>query len=214
MEPPGDEVFVGPAGRRGSSDDRVTLRPTRHGVHASLTLDVASAAPFALQWWTRRVQVPFPAALHVSPRRGRPERPPTTPNAEAGEIADRPRNDVGFPRGARPYVPGDSRRLVHWRATAHTGHVMVRELERPSAGPVTVTVDLPVDPDEAEVVAERALGTVMDLLEAGAPVLLATVERSGPGARPWPTAERQVVAWRGRWQGARAGDSTAPGGPS
>ena len=57
---------------------------------------------------------------------------------------------------------------------------MVKELERPSAGPVTVTVDLPVDPEEAERVAERALGTVVNLLDKGAPVVLGTVEASGP----------------------------------
>ncbi len=57
---------------------------------------------------------------------------------------------------------------------------MVRELERPSAEAVTVTVELPAEPEEAERVAERALGTVVQLLESGTPVLMATVERSGP----------------------------------
>jgi hypothetical protein len=57
---------------------------------------------------------------------------------------------------------------------------MVRERERPSAEPITLTVVLPSDPDEAERVAERALGTIVQLLERGASVLLATVELSGP----------------------------------
>jgi uncharacterized protein (DUF58 family) len=184
VAPPGVEVFVGPAGWRGSADERVALVPVRHGVHESLTLDIASAAPFALQWWTRRVQVPLPAALLVSPRRGRPLPPTRSPQEDAGEVRERPRIEAGLPRGARPYAPGDSRRLVHWRATAHTGAVMVRELEHPSAGPVLVSVDLPDDPDEAERVAERALGTVMGLLESGAPVLLGTHERSGPVLGP------------------------------
>jgi len=178
--PPGDEGFVGPSGRRPAADEDVTLRPDRHGVHPFLVLDVASAAPFGLQWWTRRVQVDLPAALHVSPRRGHPAPPEHAPDEEAGETRDRPRIDAGFPRGARPYGPGDSRRLVHWRATAHTGTVMVRQLEQPVAGPTSVTVELPHDPDEAERVAERALGTVVDLLDAGVPVLLGTREVSGP----------------------------------
>ena len=57
---------------------------------------------------------------------------------------------------------------------------MVRELERPSAEPVTLTVVLPQDPQEAELVAERALGTITRLLERGSTVLLATLEASGP----------------------------------
>ena len=63
---------------------------------------------------------------------------------------------------------------------------MVRELERPSAAPVTVTVTLPADPEEAERVAERALGTVVLLLGQGVPVLMATVETAGPVLAPVP----------------------------
>jgi hypothetical protein len=61
---------------------------------------------------------------------------------------------------------------------------MVRELERPSAEPVTVTVVLPPDPDEADGMAARALGTVGQLLDRGTPVVLATWELSGPVAAP------------------------------
>jgi uncharacterized protein (DUF58 family) len=179
VEPPGPEVFVGPARRRGPTPDTITVVPERHAVLGAVTVDIASAAPFALQWWTRRVQVTLPSELHVAPRRGRPERPRTEAEEESAEVRERPRSDAGLPRGARPYAPGDNRRLVHWRATAHAGRLMVRELERPSAGPVTVMVDLPADPDEAERVAERALGTVVELLATGAPVLLGTHERSG-----------------------------------
>jgi len=178
--PSGPEVFVGPVGRRGTVGERVTVVPQRRGVYASVTLDLASAAPFALQWWSRRVRVALPTELHVSPRCGRSARPRSSPHEEAGEVVDRPRTDSGFPRGARPYAPGDNRRLVHWRATAHAGRLMVRELERPSAEAVTVTVELPAEPEEAERVAERALGTVVQLLESGTPVRMATAERSGP----------------------------------
>jgi uncharacterized protein (DUF58 family) len=203
VEPPGPEIFVGPAGRRGQAGDRITVEPERHGLHDAVTLDIASAAPFALQWWTRRVRVPLLAELHVAPRLGRPARPRTATDEDAGEVRERPRTDGGLPRGARPYTPGDSRRLVHWRATAHAGRLMVREVERPSAGPVTLTVELPSDPDEAERVVERALGTVVDLLATGAPVLLGTLERSGAVLAP-------VTDRRGA--GRRLARAVAPGG--
>jgi hypothetical protein len=57
---------------------------------------------------------------------------------------------------------------------------MVRELEQPAAEPVTITVELPEDPEAAERVAESALGSVVGLLEGGVPVLLGTREPSGP----------------------------------
>ncbi len=80
---------------------------------------------------------------------------------------------------------------------------MVREVERPSAGPVTLTIELPPDPDEAERIVERALGTVVDLLATGAPVLLGTLERSGAVLAP-------VTDRRGA--GRRLARAVPPGG--
>jgi uncharacterized protein (DUF58 family) len=62
--------------------------------------------------------------------------------------------------------------------------MMVRELEQPAAEPVTITVDLPRDPEAAERVAEGALGSVVLLLEGGAAVVLGTTEASGPVLGP------------------------------
>jgi uncharacterized protein (DUF58 family) len=180
LAPPGREAFVGPVGRSRPPGDRISLLPTGRGVHETVTLDIATAAPFALQWWTRHVELPLPCTLHVAPRKGRPESLPLRHREEDGATFEWTLNDVGQTRGARPYSPGDSRRQVHWRATAHSGELMMRERERPSAETITMTVILPADPHEAERVAERALGTIVQLLERGTPVLLATVELSGP----------------------------------
>jgi uncharacterized protein (DUF58 family) len=184
VEPPGPDMFVGPRGRRSTPDELVVLVPTRRGVHASVTLDIASAAPFALQWWTKRVQLPLPSALHVAPRCGAAQPAPRRHDDELGDGVEQPRVEAGLPRGARPYVPGDARRLVHWRSTAHTGRLMVREVEQAVAEPVTITVELPIDPDAAERVAESALGSVVGLVQSGAPVLLRTREASGPVVGP------------------------------
>lgn len=180
IEPPGMESFIGPRRKGRSATDEVTLVAPRRGTHDVLVVEVATAAPFALQWWARRMAVPLPATLHVAPRRGRPvafqPRRDDRTNDGNGRVAA----DLGEPRGARPYRPGDDRRHVHWQASAHTGELMVREREVPAAPPVTLKVLLPDDPDEAEHFAQRALGTVVYLLDRGAPVLLETVERSGP----------------------------------
>jgi uncharacterized protein (DUF58 family) len=208
VEPPGDVSFVGP--RRDPGAGQITLRPSRRGVFDSLTLDVASAAPFGLQWWRRRVRVPLPSALHVAPRRGRPDAPSLRRFEQAGDAAEQPHRSDGYPRGTRPYRRGDNRRLVHWRATAHAGELMVRELERPSSQPPTVTVALPSNPDEAERVAERALGTVTFLLERGNQVVLTTTEASGSVMAP--VVDRRAAGRRLARALARPGVQPAAGG--
>jgi uncharacterized protein (DUF58 family) len=42
---------------------------------------------------------------------------------------------------ARPYVPGDSMRRIHWRATAHRDELMVRQEEQESTPEATVILD-------------------------------------------------------------------------
>ena len=179
-EPQELERFLGPTARRRQGTDTISIVPVRRGVYETLELDIASAAPFALQWWRRRVDLQLPVALHIAPRCGRPVSIRDSASDDAGRRLNRLRVDTGHFRGVVRYSPGDSRRLVHWPATAHVGQLMVRELERPSSDAVSVTVVLPVDPEEAERVAEHALGTVVSLLELGAPVLLDTVEQRGP----------------------------------
>ena len=184
VDPPGPETFIGPARHRRPGDQRVTVSPQHRGVHDFVTLQVASAAPFALQWWAHRVRVDLAATLHVAPRRGHPEPLPRWAHEQLGESAQRVPTDTGEPRGVRPYRSGDDRRHVNWPATAHAAELMLRELEEPAAEPVTLTIVLPRDPEEAERVAERALATVVLLLERGAAVILATTESLGPVVAP------------------------------
>ncbi|MGP0029813.1 MAG: DUF58 domain-containing protein [Acidimicrobiales bacterium] len=203
-DPAGDEVLVGQVGHGGAPDE-VILRPTRRGVIDAVVLDVATAAPFALQWWTRRTVLALPSPLHVAPRQGQPEPISWRPHDELDEHTDRTQADAGQPRGARPYTTGDSRRHVHWQATAHVGHLMMREFEHPLAVTATVSVVLPPDPEEAERVAERAFGTVVLLLERGTPVVLNTMEAAGGVSAP-VTHPRQA--------GRRLARAVSPSHPS
>lgn len=45
----------------------------------------------------------------------------------------------------RPYVPGDSMRRVHWRASAHRGELMVRQEEHESSPEAWVMLDVNAD---------------------------------------------------------------------
>lgn len=180
VEPSGPETFVGPGRDHQEGAVAVTLIPSRRGVHEHLVVDISTAAPFALQWWTRRVRLLLPSAIYVAPRMGPAERVALDGYEPAGDSDHRVPAREGEPRGARPYRSEDGRRLVHWRATAHTGELMVREAEGRSAQPVTLSVALPQDPEAADRTAERALGTIVGLLDRGVPLVLATDEGSGP----------------------------------
>ncbi|HEY5025552.1 MAG TPA: DUF58 domain-containing protein [Acidimicrobiales bacterium] len=198
LDPPGPEAFIGPhrvaagGGPRlawtgasakdpgGDGAGSVTLVPECRGVHDRVVLEIASAAPFGLLWWRRTVVVELPRSVHVGPRLGRPlALPGGREDTSGGGVLDSS-VPIGEPRGVRPYRPGDHRRWVHWPATAHSGELMVREMEGPTAEPVTVEIHLPADADAAERMAERAMATVVGLVDRGASVLLATTEASGP----------------------------------
>lgn len=184
IQPPGPPTLLGPRGRRGDQDEEVVLLPFMRGFHQRLTVEVATAAPFGLQWWSRKVTLPIPVGLHVAPRFGQPERLPQFDIAHAGNQSSPTQAQVGDARSVRPYQPGDPRRRVHWPSTAHAGRLMVRELEEPSTHPVTLKVSLPLDEDAAERAAERAFGTAVAILDRAARLVMVTQEDAGTVTAP------------------------------
>lgn len=183
LDPAGAEQYVGPSVEQRSESPMVLL-PRHRGVYRSVRVEIASAAPFGLQWWGRKVTLELPSPLHVAPRQGKPL-PVAAGEEKAGEDARPDRaGTTGEFRGVRPYVPGDQRRHVHWPASAHTGQMMVRDLQLPSGEPIHLAVVLPEDPDEAEEMAGRAFATVVALLDAGRPTILDTLEEEGPVSGP------------------------------
>ncbi len=181
LDPPGPAVMV-PGRRRATLE----VRPAHRGVLRHCTVAVASAWPFGVLWWTRTETLTLPRPLIVAPRVGAEEA-----DARSARAADESPlwgpSRGAEPRGVRPYEPGDRPALVHWRATAHTGSLMVREAQRP--GPHAAVVDgrLPADPDAAERHAERVMATVRALLLAGAHVDLRTIEEDGDVVAPVAT---------------------------
>jgi uncharacterized protein (DUF58 family) len=207
VHPSGPACFVGPAddpAGAGHGDghgapghlrgDEFTLLPRRRAVVSSIAVDVATAAPFGLMWWTRRRRLELPAELHIGPKIGPPVVLPRREDEHSGDSAHRSPRDIGEPRGVRPYRPGDSRRWVHWPATAHSGELMVREMEGPTAEPVVVVVTLPSDEEAAESVAERAFGTLVALFDRGTAVILTTTEVAG--RRTGAVADRRSAGRR------------------
>jgi uncharacterized protein (DUF58 family) len=58
-----------------------------------------------------------------------------------GVVADRPLRGAADIRSLREYVPGDELRHVHWRASARTGRLVVREYVDPVQPHCTVVLD-------------------------------------------------------------------------
>jgi uncharacterized protein (DUF58 family) len=171
--PPGPSAIVPGSGT-------LTLVPARRGVYEACRVEIATAAPFGLLWWTKVATIPLARPLLVAPRPGLPDRSVLSMARSQGEDGLRVGSRVGEPRSVRPYQVGDLRHWVHWPATAHSRTLMVREMEGPVAQPLTVRALLPEDPDAADRQAGQALATVAGLLAAGRSVRLETLERSGP----------------------------------
>jgi len=176
IDPPGKEVMA-----NGRGPVALAVVADHRGVLEHCTVELASAAPFGLLWWTARHRLPLPRPLTVAPRQGAPTaRPPESGDPGGAEEMLPVLQRSGEPRGVRPYVPGDPPRSVHWPATAHQGSLMVREMESAAEGAVTLTVSLPADPVAAEREAERALATVALLVRRGCTVQLITTEAGRP----------------------------------
>lgn len=72
---------------------------------------------------------------------------------------DLSRDDVSF-HALRPYAPGDDRRHVHWRSTARTGTLMVRQFEDTRRSHIVVALSRNAaeyaDPEEFELAVSAA----------------------------------------------------------
>ena len=118
-----------------------TITGARRGIHSLGPLTVTSTDPFGL---TRRRTVfnehtkatIAPAVIELSPL--------TNLLGDAGGTLHSQTNHLGQGSDnlvARPYVPGDSMRRIHWRASAHRGDLMVRQEEQESTPDAVVVLD-------------------------------------------------------------------------
>jgi len=155
--------------------------PGQRGVFHHLLVEVRSRSPLGLWTAARRVGVRLSAPLHVGPHL----RPFDAPSPEGstgpdgdGRSTDRRGSDLT--RTVRDYQPGDAARQVHWAATAHRGHLMVREHEAEQRPLPTVVVGATRAGPAAEAAFGRAATLVHDLLAASGAVRLVSAEPDGP----------------------------------
>ncbi|GAA3214202.1 DUF58 domain-containing protein [Microbacterium terregens] len=114
---------------------------TRRGIHPLGPLQVTSKDPFGL---ARRTTM-FGERTKVTVAPSVIDLPALSNFAgEAGGTLHTTNNQLGQGADnliARPYVPGDSMRRIHWRATAHRDELMVRQEEQESTPEATVVMD-------------------------------------------------------------------------
>lgn len=118
-----------------------TVTATRRGVHSLGPLYVRATDPFGL---ARRATV-FSDRTPVTVAPAVVDLPPLADFAgEAGGTLHTTTDQLGQGADnlvARPYVPGDSMRRIHWRSTAHRGELMVRQEEQESTPEASVVLD-------------------------------------------------------------------------
>jgi uncharacterized protein (DUF58 family) len=162
----------------------LVLRLADPGWTLQQDVDVEAIGPFGLIGVARRVRVPVTPPLAVGPPVfGHAFTAPPIRPVFAGPSPGSPKG-VELTRGVRPYLPGDSRRSVHWRMTAHAGSLMVREREGSGAVRIRVVIAMTRDGAASVVTAGRANAFVREFVGQGCEVELVTLESSGRALGP------------------------------
>ena len=105
-------------------------------------------------------------------------------------------SDMNF-HALRPYVAGDDRRHVHWRSTARTGKLMVRQFEESRMSRVAVSLDTGraayLDEDEFELGISVAASVAVQTLLSDSPLTLLTSRDTLASVTPTRTLDEMSV---------------------
>lgn len=125
-------------------------RLTQRGRYQIGPMRVSTRFPFGLFRYSMHCSTS--ATLTVLPRLGRLTHSWQALRHESFAGNDRREHRPGIDGdfyGLRPWQRGDSRRWIHWRTSARTGGVMVRQFEQPHSRDAAIVLDLwqPAAPD-------------------------------------------------------------------
>lgn len=173
----------------------------RRGVHVSGPCEIATGAPFGVARATRHVKVSsqtvvYPRVYDVA-----------DPGRLAGVLTEggRPRPAAaGDSTSVREYRPGDPLRHVHWRSSARTGRLVVREFEEHASGDVAVLVVPGADDETVDAVTSAACSYAIAAVDAGRRVVILWPE--GDGVRRLEArSRRDALEWGARLAPAAEG---------
>jgi len=136
-----------------AKSQRTSYRHTfvKRGMYTFSGYRLATKFPFAL--FRKSKDVDAPLELLVYPARVAVPRPPPRALTRGDAIADRLGRRGEF-FGLRESRVGDDRRDVHWKSSARTGRLLVREYEDELARRVAIAVDNALPKDVREAVAD------------------------------------------------------------
>ena len=172
------------------------LAPAR-GRYEFSTLALISRAPFGLI--ERKISIRAPGELIVYPRQG--ELQPRwhkllreSVQTRRGQRQDRTAQQQDY-HGLREYRSGDSPRWIHWRTSARTGELMVKEFEQDKDQFLALLLDpwLPTKPTAQQNLA------VEEILQFAATVCVETCRQPG---------RRMLLAWTGATPSVRQGPAS------
>jgi len=154
-------------------------RLVRRGRYRLGPLRVSTRFPFGL--FCRTIVVGATETLTVFPRLGRLTQGWAARQHEAfagTHRRERRHGQEGDFYGLRPWRSGDSRRWIHWRSSARSGKLVVRQLEQPRNRDVAVLLDLrePAEPtpqhaEHVELAVSFAATVLGDLCRKGGSTL-------------------------------------------
>lgn len=158
----GRAEFDIPALAPGAEHEELFAVPTAH--RAVITAGPAvSVRGDQLGLLRRRVRWAEPVELFVHPRTAllAPSAAGLVKDLEGRTTPTLTSNDLAF-HALRPYEPGDDRRYIHWRTTARTGVIMVRQFEETRRSDLVLLHNAErrayADPDSEDPDAEFELG--------------------------------------------------------
>jgi uncharacterized protein (DUF58 family) len=149
------------------------------------------ADPFGLFW--RTVELPTSSRLIVYPGTHGLSLPALLrPLLSEGELSRTLGLDDPISlRGARPYVAGDPPGRIHWKLSARTGSVMVREVERTAQSSLQLHLDRSGGEMYLESAVRLAASLVREALELNLPV---SVSDDGGASPPGSSPEALQLA--------------------
>lgn len=143
-------------------EDLFTIPTTRRAV---ITVGpVSSVRTDPLQLLRRTMQWTGPTDLYVHPRTTALDGPAAgfLKDLEGLTTKDLSNSDIAF-HALRDYVPGDDRRHIHWKTTARTGKLMVRQFEETRRSHMAIALSLNLDEYEHDDDLELAISAAASL---------------------------------------------------
>ena len=175
---PGRAVFVVPTLTPGAVHERGFVLPTqRRGIVTVGPVLAVQRDPVGLLQRERSLSTP--QHIHIHPRTVRlgTVLHGVLRDIEGAVTQDLSSSDVAF-HALRDYVPGDDRRNVHWRTTARTGRLMVRQFEETRRSSLLVLLSTRQEDyageEDFETAVSIACSLAMDAIQDGREVRFVT----------------------------------------